>query len=403
MAKNQKKKLEKKNWKSQFTLIGEAKINDYTYKIDEKSEKSDWVYNSLNLGVNCGSECGTVYAEMMGGYGSERDNVLYVHGKNDDGSDDFENRYTIDWDDREDDSFLADIGDLCFITVGIEKDKKGNTFTKKFLSPYDAIAYIKENLVDGTVVNVKGNIEYSVYQEKTQVRKRITSLFLSKKEHGDYYARFSQTMLLNKESMGKVDKEKSIIPLYAKVLEYQKMWKNKEVKCLVPLQKTFEYQIDMGNEAGTKKLVEKYLRVKKGVTEITFDGMFIESGALVTMTEDDLPDDIKELISIGAYTLDEALARCTEGSSKEKRMVLLKPFIRMVGDEGSKTPVVAKTEQRYSDEDLILDFMMEEEDEDDDEGDEPPFEVDDADDSDDTGDADDADGDNSLDWLNELE
>ena len=63
-------------------LVGEAKINaDYTYKLDERSEKSDWVYNSLNLGVDCGDVCGTVYAELMGGYGAERDNVVYVHGK----------------------------------------------------------------------------------------------------------------------------------------------------------------------------------------------------------------------------------------------------------------------------------------------------------------------------------
>ena len=65
MAKKEKKTLEKKNWSNSFMLIGEAKINDYTYKIDEKSNKSDWIYNSLNLGVFCGEKSGTVYAELM--------------------------------------------------------------------------------------------------------------------------------------------------------------------------------------------------------------------------------------------------------------------------------------------------------------------------------------------------
>jgi len=86
MAKKEKKVLEKKNWSNSFMLIGEAKINEYTYKTDEKSEKSDWIYNSLNLGVYCGETCGTVYAELMGGYGAERDNVVYVHGKGEDGN-----------------------------------------------------------------------------------------------------------------------------------------------------------------------------------------------------------------------------------------------------------------------------------------------------------------------------
>jgi hypothetical protein len=70
MAKVEKKKLEKKNWVASFILIGEAKVNQYTYKLDEKSDKSDWVYNMLNLGVDCGEKHGTVYTELMGGYGA---------------------------------------------------------------------------------------------------------------------------------------------------------------------------------------------------------------------------------------------------------------------------------------------------------------------------------------------
>ena len=62
-------KIVKKDWVSNFTLIGKPKISeDYTFKIDEKSEKSAWVYNSLNLGIDCGEKYGVVYAEMMGGY-----------------------------------------------------------------------------------------------------------------------------------------------------------------------------------------------------------------------------------------------------------------------------------------------------------------------------------------------
>ena len=132
--KPEKKKLEKKGQISTFMLIGEAKVNDYTYKIDEKSEKSDWIYNHLNLGIDCGEKFGTVYSELMGGYGAERDNIVYVHGKKDDGSDDFENRFTIDWDDRFDEDILDSIGEFCFLTVGLVKDKKDKVFYKKFFN-----------------------------------------------------------------------------------------------------------------------------------------------------------------------------------------------------------------------------------------------------------------------------
>lgn len=365
MAKKEKKPLEKKNWSNSFTLIGEAKINDYTYKIDEKSEKSDWIYNSLNLGVYCGEKCGTVYAELMGGYGAERDNVVYVHGKTEDGKDDFENRFTIDWDDRFDNDILESVGDLCFMTVGLEKDKGGKVYYKKFLTPYDMIAYINENLEDGMVVNVRGTLKYSTYNNNVQVKKEINNLVLSKVDDSSKYAaRFTQTMLLTKDSLGSVDKSTGILPIYSKVLDYVREYKGKEVKTNIPYDKSFEYELDLSNPEISKKIIDKLFKVKKGVTEVTFEGDLIEGGAVVNTTYEDLPDDIKALVDIGVFSLDEALAKCTSNTGREKRMVIRKPAIKMVEDkDGNKTPVIQKFDQKYDEDDLILNFMYETEDE----------------------------------------
>ena len=73
----EKKVIKKTDWQSSFNLIGRPVVNDYTFKIDEKSEKSNWVYNAMNLGVDCGEKHGTVYAEMMGGYSEENENRIY--------------------------------------------------------------------------------------------------------------------------------------------------------------------------------------------------------------------------------------------------------------------------------------------------------------------------------------
>lgn len=376
MAKKEKKILEKKNWSNSFVLIGEAKPNDYTYKLDEKSEKSDWIYNSLNLGVYCGETCGTVYAELMGGYGAERDNVVYVHGKDKDGKDDFDDRFTIDWDDRFDEKILESVGDLCFLTVGLEKDKNDKVYYKKFLTPYDMIAYINENLEKDMVVNVKGSLKYSMYNDNVQVKKEINNIVLSKvNDPSKYNARFTQTMLLTKDSVGKADKDTGILPIYAKVLDYVKEYKGKEVRTNIPYNKMFEYELDLSNPELSKKVIDAIFKVKKGVTEVTFEGNLIEGGAVITATEDDLPDDIKALVSIGVFSLDEALAKCSVSSGREKRMVIRKPLIKMVEDkEGNKTPVIQKFEQKYDEDDLILDFMYETEDENDEaESDELPF------------------------------
>ena len=402
----EKKVIVKKDWSATFNLIGTPKISeDYTFKIDEKSEKSKWVYNSMNLGVDCGEKHGVVYAELMGGYSEENEYKIFAHGKKDDGSDDFDKQIVVDWEDRDNDSVLEEIGDLSFITVGLEKTSEGKTFYKKFLSAYDAIAYIKEHLNENMVVNVKGNLKYSSYNDSVQVRKNITSIVLSKVDDvSKYAARFTQTILIDKDSASlkpnNIDKDKSVMYVDAKVLDFLKEYNN--IKLVnakgeakggqFPYKKQFEFELNLENEKQCKTIYEKLFKVKKNVTQITFEGEFIEGGAMVTATLDDLPDDIKDLVVAGVYTEEEACARCTANGARERRMVLKKPQIKLVGEE--KTPVVQKFEERFTEDDLYLDYLYENKGGTElptDDADELPFDTDDESSSD-----------NSMDWLNNL-
>ena len=355
---NTSKVIKKENWVSNFTLIGKPKINDYTFKIDEISEKSNWRYSSLNLGVDCGEKFGVVYCEMMGGYSEEGSSVIYAHGKNDDGSDNFEEQIIVDWDDRNNEEILETIGDLSFITVGLEKTDKGKTFYKKFLSAYDAIGYIKEHIDEDTVVNVKGTLKYSTYNDKTQCKKVINSIALSKADDvSKYTARFTQSMLLDKDSasLKTVDKEKGIMYIDARVLDYVKEINGNEIKGQYPFSKQFEYIFpDLSNAEQCKKIMDKLFKVKKGITQATFEGDLIEGGAVVTATLDDIPDDIKELIECGVFTEEEALVKCSSNGNREQRMVIRKPMIRLVGDD--KQPVAQIFPEKYTEEDLVFDF-----------------------------------------------
>lgn len=391
---SEKKAIKKTDWVSNFTLIGKPKISDdYTFKIDEKSTNSNWVYNSLNIGIDCGERYGVVYAEMMGGYSEENENKVFAHGKKDDGSDDFDKQITVDWDDRFNDEVLEEIGDLSFITVGLEKTSENKTFYKKFLSAYDAIAYIREHLTEDMVVNVKGNLKYSTYNDNTQVRKNITSIVLSKVDDAaNYKATFTQTILIDKDSASlkadSIDKDKGVMYVNARVLDYVKEVNGVEVKGQYPYNKQFEFAMDFSNEAVCKKIMDKLFKVKKGITQITFEGEFIEGGAVVTASWDDIPDDIKDLVEMGVYTKEEALAKCTANGSRERRMVLVKPQIKLVGDD--KVPVIQRFEERYSEEDLVLDYLYDNK-KSDVKDDEPPFDTEEE-----------SDTDNSMDWLNSL-
>jgi hypothetical protein len=319
-----------KKGKAQFMLIGEAKVNDYTFTLDKESEKSDWVYNQMNLGVDCGNG-NTIYADMMGGYGAERDNVVYVHGiKEVDGrkQDDYENRFTIDWDDRLDESILETVGEQCFIKVGIEKDTKDKTFTKKFLSAYDAIEYVQQHLENGIVLNVKGNLKYQPYNDNLTTKKEITSIYLSKAEPSDYKAVFTQTIICDGDTVGKLDKEKATFPITAYVVDYVGKYDGQEVKKNVAFAKTFELEVDKVKPENTKKLIQKmFTPSKKGtLVEVAVEGDIIEGASVVNITLDDLPEDIKELIELNVITEEEALNKCAIGGNKEKRMVIKRPL-----------------------------------------------------------------------------
>lgn len=393
----ERKVIKKSDWVSNFTLIGKPVISDYTFKIDEKSEKSNWIYNAMNLGIDCGEAYGTVYAECMAGYSADSENKIYAHGKDENGNDDFEKKIEVSWDDRFNDDVLENIGSLSFITVGLEKTSENKTFYKNFLSAYDAIAYIKEHLTEDMVVNVKGNLKYSSYNDNVQVRKNITSIVLSKVDDASKYtARFTQTILIDKDSASlksdNIDKDKGVMYINARVLDYVKEVNGIEVKGQYPYKKQFEFELNLENEKQCKTIYEKLFKVKKDITQITFEGEFIEGGAVVTATLDDLPEDIKDLVIAGVYTEEEACARCTANGGRERRMVLKKPQIKLVGEE--KTPVVQKFEERFTEDDLYLDYLYKNKGSAEypvDDADELPFNADEESGSDD-----------SMAWLNNL-
>lgn len=386
MAKvKEKKALDKKGWIQSFTLVGKAALGKFTFNIDAHSEKSDYIYSRMLLNVDCGEKYGLVQSQLMGGYSISNPYPVYVHGKKIDEKtgrevDDFDNSYTIDWEDRLDESILEDVGNLCFIRIGIERDKDGKVVEKRFLTDYDAINYLSDTLKDGTEIKVKGQLKYSIYNDAIQVTKQINSIFL-KTDKDTPIAMFTQTMLLNKDSVGKLDKDKMVYPIVGMILEKFKEYNGNDLTDggsvrggkFVPLRKVFDYEVDPDNKEKADLVISKVFKVKKNITMLTCEGIFVEGGATVQATEADIPADIKELIDLGAYSMEEALAKCSENKGKERRMILKRPFLRMVGEEGNKTLQIQKFEDKYSDDDLMLDYLIKHEEPEEDDDDEVPF------------------------------
>lgn len=357
MAKTKERKALKKG-KAAFNLIGRVKVTDKTFNLDN-SYDSGWTDNSMYVGVDCGNG-NTVYAEMRSGFFPDKDNVIRAYSKDEKDDAGKSKSVEIAWEDRLDESLYDSISDSSFLTVGVEKDVKDKTVYKKFLTAYDAVEYLNEHLEDGMIVNVKGTIGYSEYEGNVSTKKEITSIVLSKiDDEADFKATFSQTILVDSKSIGKKNDDKSTMELAAYVVDYvgkPKIDGEKiEVKKNVTYPKTFEVAINENPEI-TAKMLQRFFKPKKGkITEITVTGNLVEGGSTVNITEDDIPDDIKELIEMGLYSEEEAEKKIAVGNgNRERRMIIVKPDITYVGTGDDRKPTVAFEDGKYDEDDLYF-------------------------------------------------
>lgn len=357
MAKTKERKALKKG-KATFNLIGRVKVTDKTFNLDN-SYDSGWTDNSMYVGVDCGNG-NTVYAEMRSGFFPDKDNVIRAYSKDEKDDAGKSKSVEIAWEDRLDESLFDSISDSSFLTVGVEKDVKDKTVYKKFLTAYDAVEYLNEHLEDGMIVNVKGAIGYNEYEGNVSTKKEITSIVLSKiDDEADFKATFSQTILVDSKSIGRKNDDKGTMELAAYVVDYvgkPKINGEKiEVKKNVTYPKTFEVAINENPEI-TAKMLQRFFKPKKGkITEITVTGNLVEGGSTVNITEDDIPDDIKELIEMGLYSEEEAEKKIAVGNgNRERRMIIVKPDITYVGDGDNRKPTVAFEDAKYDEDDLYF-------------------------------------------------
>lgn len=351
MSKDKELKTPLKRGKASFTFVGEAKLNQYTYKIDEVS-KSGWQYNVLNLGIDCGKG-NVVYSEMMGGFSTVKPTALYVNDK-----DDFKNNYQIDFEDRFIPAILEGINKFNFIKVGIEKDASGKTFTKEFLSEYDAIAYVNDHLEEGMVLYVKGDLKYQMYNGDMQIKKEIKSIFLSKAEPEEYRATFVQSLVITENSLGKLDKENATYPVDAQVLDYAKMWGDKEIKTTIPFQMSFELEVNKEKPEVTKALIKKFFTVAPGeVDEIAVEGNLIEGQQTEEVTEADIPEEMQDLIDLNILSKEEVLSKLVVNGDRVQRYVITKPYVQVKGRDEERKLVLFQEKGKFTPADLFFDFM----------------------------------------------
>lgn len=132
--------------------------------------------------------------------------------------------------------------------------------------------------------------------------------------------------------------------------------KKVEIKKNITYLKTFEVAINDNPEI-TANILQKFFKEKKKgtINVLIVMGDLIKGTAIVNITEDDIPDDIKELIEMGLYSEEQAKAKCAVGgNNRERRMVIIKHGITYVGQDDERKSTVAFEEAKYADTDLYF-------------------------------------------------
>ena len=363
-----------KKGQQNFTLIGKAKLGQYSFKIDEQSKKSAYIYSQANLTLK--TKEGEISASVMGGYNPEKDNVIYAFTKGD--KDNKGQSITVSFEDRFDEEIIETIADMKLFKAGVSKKEDGSIEYVKFLHPYDFISHLEQHMVDGEVYVVRGELQYQEYNGELKINKNITSVTLAKEEIANdteaHEAKFSTTILTDNNFLGKPDKETMTVIIDAYVVDFFNEYNKQEIVRMVngkekngltmPIPMSFDFKIAKDMET-TKKLL-KYLKPKRGaVTEIVMEGIFSKSQGELKgeeLTIDDLDDDIKFMVEIGAYSLEEALGKVNfaYGEKTPEKMLLTRPAIKKVeGKDGSSTLTVNYTPDKYNEEDLIIENILE--------------------------------------------
>ena len=350
---------------SRFHLLGTAKVVDdnknHTFTLNQKGTNNpNYIFNQANIGVDCGKDGNNIiYASLIGGYDTTKDTNLYCHGiKTVDGKqqEDFENQILVSFKDRFEER--TDIAKSCYITIALNKDVNNNFIEKKFLSAYDAVAYLQENLKDGMTISVRGNLKYTQYQGKTQVKREITSIWLSTAEKADFKATFEQTVWFTQESFGEKD-ENGYLPLYTYVVDYY----NKDVKNVCY---PFQFEIDTNALSKYELIINNYLKPKNPefVNKVVIEGRWVKTDNSTEISYEDLSEDLKQMVELGMLDEKEALGRaigsnrgefktlfksiCTKKDSETNAITLLIDGENTKVEDIVKAPETTKTEEVLS-------------------------------------------------------
>lgn len=347
-----------------FRFEGTVNVTDKTFVINKTNEKGTWVQNRMGLSIDCGDD-GYQFVTLNGGYNPNNDSIIYLSTVDEDGN--FlgrEHQLEIKFDERhnisKEDMERVNKNNI----IRVKLDNEAEQF---FITPYDAVDYLKDKIVDGMTLVVSGTIEESPSANgddwyTNHVVTRITS---KSKDLLKPSAVVDYTFLVDKDVVGQPNLEDMNVPLFFKGVTYVRKVGDKKYNqaCVFPKKVLYEAN-DFNTDAGRKKFafgVEKYFTPSKEgfVDELQIRCRYKSGAKMASLKIEDLPQDIQNAITMGFMTEEQIMANAMAISGNRTTdlvFVRVNTFIKDVTDsEGNSTPVIQaiRTPEKYKTSELV--------------------------------------------------
>lgn len=259
-----------------FEMAGKVTGTQRSNFYNEKETKNGAMRRVLSFGVQTSNE-NTFYVDLAG---MPRDKVYFFRRADKDKGIE-KDKKEVAWKDRL--TYVAPEGyDMIGVKVGVTKktNESGKVVNdNKTLTDFDAAKEISENLHDGDNVYVRGNIEYSTYNGKHQIRFVPTQVSLSSKEIDfdaegfEECAQFVQTLVYT----GCRKSEDDEVIIDAKIVNYSSI-------------EDAEFFIDYKKDAMNKAMADSIRKRLKPYTSFECHGNIVSQQVVedVNDAEDDL-------------------------------------------------------------------------------------------------------------------
>lgn len=327
-------------------LVGKVKLRDDSFKIAQVS-KSGYTYSSANFGVETATG-NVVYVEVMGGY-SPTNPIIKTQNKAKDSID-------VNWADRLNPKVVEQVNEYKLLKASLAEND-----AQAFLSQFDLIEYMKNNLEDGMEVVVRGQMRLSAYKGEPQRKIEVTGIslpYVKKDDKGnelpvEYRATFTQTLIIDSDSLDitSEDEEKGETLLQAYAVDYISKYDGEKINknAMFPL----VINVPIGTEQ-QRKVAERLFKVEEeGASEITVEGLVVEGydSSSTSSAEIELSEELQELVDLGIYTLEEVKSKVTVRGNKVSKLLFTKPAIKK-NDDGVVN--ILEEKGKYAQSDLFF-------------------------------------------------